>query len=456
MKILITGATGFIGKELGKVLSKRGHDLVVISRSKKKAFLELPFSAEIIEADLESGAISHPALEGVEAVFHLAGENVGAQRWNDESKSKILKSRVDGTRHLIASLGAKAHTFISASAIGIYGDRGDELLNEDSVPADDFLANVCKLWEAEAQKFEGRSVQVRTGLVLGPQSLALEKMVLPFKVGIGGAIGAGSQWMSWIHIEDLVALYVWALEKSEIAGVINGVAPQPVVNREFSEILAKVLKRPMGLSAPSFALKILLGDMSQLALASQKVSAEKALRNGFQFKFNHASEALDESLRDRDGVKELMYAEQFLPLPIEQVFEFFAEARNLEKITPSLLNFHIENVSTERVEQGTLIDYTLKVHGLPMKWKTEIAVWNPPFEFVDNQLKGPYKKWHHTHSFEKVPGGTLMKDRVLIELPVGYLGWLGGNWLVQKDVHEIFSYRRESILKYLGLEVHIC
>lgn len=455
MKILITGATGLVGKELGKALVDKGHELVVVTRSKKKAFLEVPFKATFIEANLEQAPLSSTKLEGIEAVIHLAGENVGGGRWNAAMKERIYNSRIVGTRHLVQSLPSSVHTFISASATGFYGHRSDESLNESSSAGQGFLSKVCLDWEFEASRAKARTVLVRTGLVLAPAGGALDKMILPFKAGVGAILGSGRQWMSWIHIKDLVQIYLSALESEEVRGAINAVSPDPVQNAQFSRVLADELQRGLVPAVPSFVLKTVLGEMSSLVLDSQKVFPEFLLRKKFSFKFADIRAALKDCLSDRRGTSEVMYAEQFLPLPIEEVFKFFADAHNLEKITPPLLNFNIKQVSTPEVVKGTLIQYQLKVHGLPMRWLTEIADWQPPFQFVDNQLKGPYSLWHHTHSFKSVPGGTLMIDRVRYRLPLGYLGWLGGYWMVRRDVGAIFSYRRESILGFLNLKQYI-
>ena len=445
----MTGATGLVGKELGKKLVLDGHSVVVVTRNAEKARLEIPFLAEYIEADLMREKIAKEKLEGIEAVIHLAGENVAGGYWTQKMKERILQSRVLGTRHLVESLPSTVKHFISASAIGIYGDRADEVVSESTARGQGFLSDVCQQWEAEAVKASARVVCVRTGVVLASHGGALQKMLFAFKAGVGARLGSGQQWMSWIHLNDLVDIFVKVLTEESLSGAINAVAPNPVKNSEFTQALVKTLGRFQGPPVPQMFLKLGLGEMSQVLLSSQRVEPRRLLEAGYRFKFVQLQTALSDLLKDQDGSKEVFYAEQFLPLPIEKVFPFFADAYNLEKITPELLSFKIESVSTPVVQKNTEIVYNLKVHGIPMKWRTDIAEWNPPFQFVDNQLSGPYKRWHHTHSFIEVPGGTLMTDRVKIQLPMGYLGWIVARLPVLSDVSKIFSYRRKSIFSYL-------
>ncbi len=450
MKILITGATGLIGKELGKELIRQGHDIVVISRNAEKALQNLPYPAQVIEGDLGQGVIKHELLNQVHAVFHLAGESVAGGRWSEERKKEIFDSRVVGTKNLIESLGKQAEVLISSSAIGIYGDSKDIELDENSMQGSDFLAQVCVEWEKAASEFKKRTVILRTGVVLSEHGGALEKMLLPFKAGVGGAIAGGKQWMSWIHVQDLVKLYVWALNNSKASGVYNAVSPEPVTNADFSKALAKALSRPAALPVPKFSLQLLYGEMSKVILASQKVFPKKALSEGFVFEHVIVEKVLNDFFESFRQGEEIMYAEQFLPLPPEKVFPFFSAAKNLEKITPESLNFNIVGMSTAEIEQGTIIDYKLKIHGVPAKWKTKIDEWQPPFKFVDNQESGPYSLWHHTHTFHAFAGGTLMVDRVRYRLPMGYLGWAAAGVFVRKDVESIFKYRREYIFKNIN------
>lgn len=447
MKILITGATGLVGKELGKTLAEKGHQLVVISRNKEKAVKELPFLCQVVEGDLVHQIVSLPS--DIQGVFHLMGENVSARRWNEDVKKDILNSRVQSTENLIQSLKTAPEFFISASAVGYYGNRPQELLTEESSPDESFLSQVCQQWEKSVftsnQKFpQTRIACLRLGVVLSQQGGALEKMLYPFKLGVGGALGDGTQFMSWIHINDLVSMFNYILEK-QLSGIFNAVAPESVDNLTFSKSLVKSLQRPLGPSVPKKALELIFGEMATVILADQKVSTEKIEKLGFRFQFSNLESAFKDLLAPMKKTDEFLVSEQFIPMKKEELFPFFSEAKNLEVITPQTLSFKIKKASTEKIQKGTLIDYVLKIHGIPVVWRTLIEEWDPSNCFVDTQLKGPYSLWHHTHEFIEVPGGTLMRDKVQFRLPMGYLGWLGGRAFVKSDVNKIFSYRREKI-----------
>lgn len=444
MKILITGATGLIGRKLSLQLFKSGHDLVIISRSKKKAMQSLAVPAEIVEGDLLQGPVQ--ALPKVDAVVHLLGEGVAEKRWSESQKQKLRDSRILGTKNLLASLNDSVKVMVSASAIGFYGDRPNEVLGENSSAGTGFLSELCQAWEQELklQPAATRSVIFRIGIVLAKDGGALDEMCLPFRIGVGGALGSGKQMMSWIHIEDLISAFQWALETESVAGVINGVSEKPVTNLQFSRALATQLKRHLGPKVPTVALKILFGELSQVLLSDQNVISRLSSL-GFHFKYSDLENALRDLLSEEANGEEVMLAQQFVPYSIDKVFRFFCDANNLERITPKNLNFHIDKMSTNEIGQGTLIDYSLKIRGVPVKWQTLIDEWAPPRQFVDTQLKGPYSLWHHTHKFESVRGGTLMTDRVRYKVPLGYLGWVASRKFVKEEVKNIFSYRKNVI-----------
>ena len=231
-------------------------------------------------------ALEPAALAGSNAVVHLAGEPV-AQRWTAAARDKILRSRVDGTRALVAAMRAQPpQVLISASAVGYYGSRGDEILTESAPAADDFLGRVAKAWEEEAQAAEPLGVRVarlRIGMVLGKEGGALGRMLLPFRLGVGGRLGSGEQWMSWIHINDLVALIAFLMKESTVRGVFNATSPFPATNREFTRALAEAVHRPAIFPVPAFALKMMFGEMSEVLLASQRAIPDAAQRAGFVF-----------------------------------------------------------------------------------------------------------------------------------------------------------------------------
>ncbi len=447
MNILITGATGLIGKELGKALAEKGHQIFAVTRSEQKARNTLPFPCEIIQGDLVKAPLKDERLQKIDAVINLMGEPVVGPRWSPELKKKIYDSRVVGTRHLVESLPRTLKTFVAGSAIGIYGDCADQICHEDHPPGHDFLASLTVDWEKESAKAPGRKAYIRTGVVLSSHGGAMDQMLFPFKAGVGGILGDGKQWMSWIHINDIVGLFMFALENDNVQGPLNGVAPNPVINREFSKTLAESLGKPLGLPVPKVAIKALYGEAAETIVCSIRGAAERAEDLGYDFQYRDLKSTLKEICAPYKEGEEIFYAEQFVSLPPEELFTFFREPQNLEQITPPSLQFQIQAVSTPQIQAGTLIDYNLKIHGVPAKWKTEIDEWQPPYKFVDNQLKGPYQLWHHTHEFRPFCGGTLMVDRVRYRLPLGYVGWLMGSSIVKKDVEQIFKYRREYISK---------
>ncbi len=302
MKILVTGATGFIGTRLCQKLSEAGHTVTALSHNPAKAHQTVPTLRSVFKWDSLNELAPTEALEGADAVVHLAGETI-AGRWSESQKRAIRESRVLGTRHLIEGIAQckiKPHILVSASAIGYYGDRGEERLTEASGAGSDFLAGVCKDWEAEASKAENlnvRVVRVRTGIVLGPGGGALQALLAPFKLGAGGPIGSGHQWWSWVHRDDVVGLILHALSHSEITGPLNATAPNPMRQGVLARTLGKTLKRPAIVSLPAFAAKLMLGEFSSELLSSKHVFPKRALDTQYQFQFPELESALREILR---------------------------------------------------------------------------------------------------------------------------------------------------------------
>ncbi len=274
MNVAVTGASGFVGRALSERLRASGHSVTAIS-------LRTQPPSEVFA--------------GCQAVVNLAGEPV-AQRWTPAARERISNSRIQGTRSLVAALRKhRPAVLVSASAIGYYGSRGDEILTEDAPPSPDFLGEVAVGWEQEAraaEQFGVRVVTPRIGVVLGRGGGALAQILLPFRLGVGGRLGTGEQWMSWIALDDLVSLIEFAIEDPALSGPVNAVAPNPVTNAVFTRELAATLHRPAILPVPAFALKILFGEMSQILLGGQRVMPQAALRAGFQFHFADLGQAL--------------------------------------------------------------------------------------------------------------------------------------------------------------------
>lgn len=284
MRVLVTGSSGLIGQALVRRLAGAGHEAVRLVRTE-------PAEGEAAVAwDPQAGTLDPAALEGFDAVVHLAGENIGAGRWTAARKARIRGSRVRGTGLLCAALAGldrKPKVLAAASAVGIYGHRGDEELDEESPPGDGFLPELCRAWEKAAEPAAQagiRVVNLRMGLVLAREGGALARMLPLFRLGLGGRLGSGAQWMSWITLDDVTAAIAHVLGAEALSGPVNLTAPRPATNRDFTKALARVLRRPAVLPAPAFALRLALGEMADaLLLASARVLPRRLAQSGFQF-----------------------------------------------------------------------------------------------------------------------------------------------------------------------------
>jgi uncharacterized protein (TIGR01777 family) len=303
MKILVTGATGLIGRSLCRSLTNDGHAVIALSRSPTKATGLA--AAKIYKWNPQSELPPAESLDAVDAVVHLAGEPIAARRWTDEQKKRIRDSRVVSTIYLvdaINSLERRPSVFVSGSAVGFYGDRGDEILEEASSPGIGFMSDVCREWELEAERATEMGLRValvRTGVVLSLEGGALQKMIRPFKLGVAGKLGSGQQWFPWIHIEDIVGIFRLALFDASLEGAANGTAPEPVTNAEFTKQLARALHRPAFLPVPEFGLRALMGEMADVLLSSQRVVPKVALGAGYKFLFPTLAEALNDLLGEK-------------------------------------------------------------------------------------------------------------------------------------------------------------
>lgn len=294
--VLITGGTGLIGKLLSQVLIQKGYTVHHLSRNKPSA----ENGIKTFIWDLNKKKIDHNCIEGVSTVIHLAGEAIAAHRWTKKQKDKLIKSRTESIHLVYSLLQGKEHqvrTIISASGVGYYGNRGDELLTEESKPGVDFLANTCIEWEkaVEDTGYENfRIVKLRTGVVLSKEGGALAQMDKPIRYGVGAALGTGKQWMPWIYLDDLVEMYVFMIENPNIKGVFNAASPEVVTNEQMTKAIAQQLKKPLILpNVPDFALQILLGEMKAIVLNSTKTSAQKIIHAGFDFNFPDLAAALN-------------------------------------------------------------------------------------------------------------------------------------------------------------------
>lgn len=305
MRIGITGATGFIGGHLTARLDAEGIAYTVLTRSPETARRKRPNSADVVRWDPPQIAPPPEKLEGLDAVVHLAGVNL-AQRWTPAARKAIFDSRILSTRTLasaLASLESPPGVLVSQSAIGFYGPRDDTPLEENAPGGEDFLADLCRQWEAEAAPAARGGVRVvhpRAGIVLGRDGGALPLMLTPFRLGLGGPIGHGRQWMSWVHIDDVVGLILHAIRQRSVSGPMNSTAPSPVRNREFSRALGRALHRPAVLPTPVFALKLLYGEFANVLATGQRVVPKKASSSGYAFRFPELGGALADVLKKID------------------------------------------------------------------------------------------------------------------------------------------------------------
>jgi uncharacterized protein len=295
MRALVTGATGFIGHHLLRRLDRP----VVLSRNADQARRALAqYNVEAYSWDPMAGPPPLKAFEGVDTVFHMAGEPVASGRWTAAKKRRIRDSRELGTRHLVQALKqlqSRPAVLVSASATGWYGDRGDQVLDESASPAHDFLADVCVAWEREAQAASELGIRVaciRTGIVLGREGGALKKLLPPFRFGLGGPLGSGRQWMPWIHVDDLVSIYLYAAQQSAVSGPLNATAPSPLTNKQFTKSLAAALHRPAIFPVPYLALRVALGEFAKILFDSQRAIPKATVASGYKFQYPEIAPAL--------------------------------------------------------------------------------------------------------------------------------------------------------------------
>ena len=299
MKILIAGSSGIIGTALVERLKQERHE---VSRLVRRS----PVSADEIQWDPDAGAIDEARMEGTEAVIHLGGASIAGRRWNDAYKQEIRDSRVNSTRLLseaLARMPQKPDVFLCASALGYYGERGDELLTESSPRGNGFLPDITAEWEAATSSASEAGIRVcnmRIGVVLSKAGELPRSLLLPFKLGLGGKLGSGRQYMSWIHIDDVVDAFTHALNTPSMHGPLNVSAPNPVTNAEFTRALARVLSRPALFTVPTFALRIVMGELAEFALASSRMQPERLQESGFSFEWQHIEPALRDLLDRRD------------------------------------------------------------------------------------------------------------------------------------------------------------
>jgi uncharacterized protein len=463
MRVLVTGATGFIGRALVPRLQGAGHSVVVWARSDTRALALLGADVDVVSVAAGQEALV-TALSSCDAVVNLAGEPILGGRWTQKRRAVLRASRIDVTEQLVSAIEAahpRPRVLVSGSAVGYYGDRADEVLAESAPPRDDFLSRCCQDWEQAAQAASAmgvRVVLVRIGVVLGRAGGALAQMLPPFKAGAGGPIGSGRQYFSWIHQHDLAKLIVAAIEDDRYRGPVNGVAPEQVTSRTFARALGRALRRPAFLPLPSLALRAIFGDAAVVLLASQRVEPTVAERIGFVWAFP----SLDDALRDivegapveivrlkAGGATFLLRTTTVVNAPVGEAFAFFSKAANLGLITPAAMMFRIVG-QVPPMAEGAIITYRVRVGLLQVRWRTRIVSWDPGRAFADVQERGPYRVWRHEHTFTAEGARTVMDDRVYYTPPAGVLAGLINRFVVAPNLRAVFRYRADIIRLRFG------
>ena len=478
MRVLITGATGFIGRALVPLLRREGHQLIALVRSVERARSLLGAEVEAVALSAGTHALRE-ALERSDAVVNLAGEAIMGGRWTEARRRVLVESRMQLTKQLVGAIAEarpRPKTLISGSAVGYYGDRGSEVLHESSSGSTDFLAQLCQDWEAAARLAEDfglRVMTLRTGVVLGRDGGAMAQMLPPFRLGVGGPVGSGRQYMPWIHLHDLVRVIATALSDDRYEGPVNGAAPEQATSREFAKALGRALHRPAVLPVPALALKVIFGEAAGVLLGSQRVEPRRLRELGFTYRFPMLDQAVadivhtgdaeispvrssaelhapveENYLRKRRPTHELR-TRTVLDAPIDEAFAFFSQAENLGLITPAAMHFEIQG-RVPVISNGATIDYRLRVGPMPIRWRTRIAEWEPPHCFIDLQESGPYRCWWHKHTFSAQGDRTVMEDHVYYAPPFGALGRLANHWFVVPRLRQIFGYRRDVIRLRFG------
>jgi uncharacterized protein len=461
---------------------RAGHTVTALVRNPRRARGQLGAEVELVE--LADPAAIQAAVSASDAIINLAGENILGHRWSARRKRELHDSRVGVTRQLVEAIARRSSALpvlVSASAIGVYGDQGDRVVDEKSPAGDDFTARLCRDWEAAAEAARPHATRVvcaRLGIVLGGEGGALATMRPLFRLGLGGRVGSGAQWVSWVHLEDAAAAVLLALTEPRIDGAMNVVAGA-VQNRDFAAALGKAMARPAVMPAPGFALRLVLGERAAVLLGSQRVEPAVLRSVGFSFAYPTLGQALAEALDSgradvsftaptgpapaseylaKRPARYQLAARTVIARPLEEVFAFFSAAANLGAITPPDMGFSITSELPSVMSPGTVIDYQIRAAGLPMSWRTVIDAWEPSTSsspaharFVDSQARGPYACWWHEHRFVRDGERTVMEDRVLYTPPLWLLGRLANTWMIRGELRRIFAHRARAIRLRFGL-----
>ena len=464
------GATGFLGRAVTLRLLRDDHQVIAWARSPEAARSSLGAEVEIADAGSgRAGLVA--ALERCDAVINLAGEPI-AGRWSRARRRRITASRAGVTEQLVSAIAAAARrprVLINASAVGYYGDRGDQPLDEHSPPGEGFLAETCRRWEAAAMAAEAyglRVVRLRFGVVLGLGGGFFARLWPMFARGLGARLGGGRQWLPFVHLDDAVEVIASALADDRYQGAIDVVAPRPATHAQVTAAFGRASGRAVRLAVPGAALRLVLGEGADIVLASQRLQARRLAALGFDHRFPDIDSALGDLVGRLRAVdirslaagamdqqtdylrrrrpRYLLRTQVVLAAPVDQVFRFFSRPENLGILTPAAMSFRIRQAPTD-IAEGGRIDYRIRVAGVPLGWRTTIERWVPGRCFVDAQARGPYRSWWHEHHFEPHGDGTRMEDRVYYAPPLGPLGRLAQALFVAGQLRAVFGYRAQAI-----------
>ena len=475
MHVVLSGATGLVGRALSSHLVGQGHCVTAWVRNVERARSELgPELGYVATTDGEALAA---AIATADAVVHLAGAPIVGKRWSTARKRELIDSRVETSRLLVEAIRRRATplaALITASAVGYYGDRGAELLTETDAPGTGFAAELCEQWEAAALSVgpaARRVVLARIGIVLARNGGAFGPLARLARLGLAGPIAGGTQWIPWIHLDDVVRALSFAIVTPQLEGPVNVVGPSPVPQRAFARAFGRAFQRPAVLPAPRFAMRAMLGEAAAVLLASQRAMPVVLERHGFQFSFPQLESALDDLVQDHDlairriaksdlpatpyldahRARYVLVARTVVERPLAEVMEFFSNAENLSRLTPPELEFAIQTPRPIAMGAGTVIDYQIRLSRIPLRWRTVIEQWEPGVMFVDAQHRGPYACWWHEHRFRSEGARTIMEDRVYYAPPLGILGWIANRLFVAGQLRDIFAYRSHAIRMRFGL-----
>jgi uncharacterized protein (TIGR01777 family) len=411
MRVLISGGSGMIGRALTESLTADGHEVIILSRKPEKV-QGFPQNVKIIAWDGVTGEGWSEWVEGADAIVNLAGSSIAGEnplkmRWTSKRKSLILRSRLNAGRAIseaITNAQRKPGVLIQSSAIGAYGPGGNDRLTEDSPEGDDFLADVCRQWEASTRDVEDlgvRRVVIRTGLVFNSKKGIFPLLKLPFTFFVGGPLGDGKQYMSWISTHDVVAAIRFLIDSDRASGVYNLTAPHPVTNNEFSKTLGRIMKRPSAIRMPAWVMQLALGEVSTLALDSQQVLPERLMEEGFTFELPTLEIALTDLLTRNLHFTHSFQVEATLP----SVADFHRDTKVLKQLTPPPIFVQFKD-EVESMNEGTRVDFVLWFGPFPVHWSAKHYAFDPPNGFRDNQVKGPFDFWDHRHSFIPIDDRT--------------------------------------------------